>query len=61
MLTRGRRELAAGDPGEKWFLYWSPDGKWLSYDSYGYVKVRPEGAIWEADVSGLLSAGVKEN
>jgi Tol biopolymer transport system component len=54
-------ELAAGDPGEKWFLYWSPDGKWLSYDSYGYVKVRPEGAIWEADVSGLLSAGVKEN
>ena len=52
----GFTELATDDPGQKWFLYWSPDGKWLSYDSYGYVKVRPEGAIWEVDVSELLSA-----
>ncbi|MFC1713237.1 tetratricopeptide repeat protein [Candidatus Poribacteria bacterium] len=47
--------LAADDSGEKYFLYWSPDGKWLSYNSDQAIKTRPEGAIWEADLSELLS------
>ncbi len=47
--------LAADDSGEKYFLYWSPDGKWLSYNSDQAVKTRPEGAIWEADLSELLN------
>jgi Tol biopolymer transport system component/outer membrane protein assembly factor BamD (BamD/ComL family) len=34
---------------EKYFLNWSPDGKWLSYITYEGVKVRPEGTLWEAD------------
>ncbi|GAI30453.1 unnamed protein product, partial [marine sediment metagenome] len=46
--------LVADDPGEKYTLYWSPDGKWLSYNSDRFVKTRPEGAIWEADVSEFL-------
>ena len=52
--------LATDDSGEKDELYWSPDGKWISYDSDGMVKTGPEGAIWEADVSELLSAGESE-
>ena len=33
----------------KYFLSWSPDGKWLSYLTYEGIKVRPEGSLWEAD------------
>jgi hypothetical protein len=49
-------ELAAGDPGDKWYLYWSPDGRWISYNSEGFVKMLPEAAIWEADFQELLSS-----
>jgi hypothetical protein len=38
-------------------IAWSPDRKWISYNCDGMVKSRPEGAIWKADVSELLSAG----
>jgi Tol biopolymer transport system component len=48
-------ELAADDPGEKYWLWWSPDGKWISYNSDGFVKTRPEGAIWEADFEQILT------
>ncbi len=47
-------ELVADDPGEKYLLYWSPDGKWLSYNSDRFVKTRPEGAIWETDLEEFL-------
>ncbi len=47
-------EIAADDNGGKSSLYWSPDGKWLSYNSDGFVKTRPEGAIWEVDVKEFL-------
>jgi Tol biopolymer transport system component len=43
--------LATDDSGQKDYLYWSPDGKWISYNSDAMVKTSPEGAIWEADVS----------
>ena len=33
----------------KYFINWSPDGKWLSYFTYEEEKVRPEGSLWEAD------------
>ena len=47
-------ELAADDDYWKDWLYPSPDGKWISYNSEGEVKTRSEGAIWETDVSELL-------
>lgn len=53
-------ELAADDLGYKCWLCWSPDGKWISYSSDGFVKTRPGGEIWEADVSELLSGMKKE-
>lgn len=53
-------ELATDDNGEKYCLYWSPDGKWLSYNSDGFIKTRPGGIIWEADVSELLSSQERE-
>jgi len=41
-------------------ISWSPDGNWISYSSDAFVKTRPEGEIWEADVSELLSGAEKE-
>jgi len=39
----------APDDGAYDGISWSPDGKWISYDSAGSVKVRPEATMWEAD------------
>ncbi len=47
-------ELAADDPGEKYWLWWSPDGKWISYQSDGFIKTRPEGTMWEADFEEIV-------
>ena len=46
--------LATDDSGQKDYLYWSPDGKWISYNSDGMVKTGPEGAIWEADFEEIV-------
>ena len=47
-------ELAADDNNWKDWLYPSPDGKWISYDSEGEVKVRSEGSIWEVELEELI-------
>ena len=47
-------ELAADDKDLKNWLYPSPDGKWISYDSEGEVKTRAEGTLWEADFEEIL-------
>ncbi|MDH4218715.1 MAG: hypothetical protein OEW23_08050, partial [Candidatus Aminicenantes bacterium] len=54
-------ELAADDDnwGKDW-LYPSPDGKWISYDSEGDVKVRSEGTIWEVNVEELVKGKEKQ-
>lgn len=53
-------ELAADDNNWKDWLYPSPDGKWISYDSEGEAKVRSEGTIWEVDVEELIKAKQKQ-
>ncbi len=47
-------ELSSDDTGWKDFIYPSPDGKWISYNSVGESKARPESTIWEVKVSDLL-------
>jgi Tol biopolymer transport system component len=54
-------ELAGDD--DNWgagSLYPSPDGKWISYDSEGEVKVRSEGTIWEVDLEELIMEKEKQ-
>lgn len=53
-------ELASDDKGDKYSLHWSPDGKWIGYNSDGFVKTRPEGVIWEADITGFLNKAEKK-
>jgi len=47
--------IATDDDGTKYWLSWSPDGKWISYNSDGSIKVRPEGTMWEADFDEILT------
>jgi Tol biopolymer transport system component len=53
-------ELASDDNNWKDWLYPSPDGKWISYDSEGEVKVRSEGTLWEVKVEELIKAKKKQ-
>lgn len=53
-------ELASDDDGWKDWIYPSYDGKWISYNSEGNFKTRPQGTIWEVFVKELLSKGKKE-
>ncbi len=46
--------LVTNDTSYKYLLHWSPDGRWISYNSEGPVKVRPEGTMWEADFEEIL-------
>ena len=55
-------ELASDDGNWKDWLYPSPDGKWISYNSEGEAKVRSQGTIWEVDFEKLIKAQTeKEN
>ncbi len=50
----GRWMELDGEPGYKYAVNWSPDGKWLSYDLEEWVKIRPEGILWELDITAYL-------
>jgi len=52
-------ELAVDDPGEKYRLWWSPDGKWISYQSDGFIKTRSEATMWEADFEEILEKALQ--
>jgi Tol biopolymer transport system component len=47
--------LVANDNSSKYLLHWSPDGRWISYNAEGPVKVRPEGTMWEADFEQIVT------
>jgi Tol biopolymer transport system component len=37
------------------YFFWSPDSKWISYNTEQLVKVRPEGILWEMDVDEAIA------
>jgi Tol biopolymer transport system component len=53
-------ELSADDPSSKYSLHWSPDGKWVSYDTYYYAKGRAEGIVWEVEIDEYLKREVEK-
>lgn len=47
-------EIASDDPSWKDYIFLSPDGKWISYCTDEFVKVRPQSTIWEVEVEDLI-------
>jgi len=47
--------------GTNYSLSWSPDGKWISYDLEEFVKIRPEGVLWEVEVDSFLKKMDEKN
>ena len=37
------------------YFFWSPDGRWISYQIEQRIKTRPEGVLWEMDVEEALA------
>jgi Tol biopolymer transport system component len=53
-VPEGRRTELEGESGNNYSVNWSPDGKWISYDSEEFVKTRPEGLLWEVEIDAYL-------
>lgn len=54
------KEMTARE-GSSYIFYWSPDGKWISYDLEKLVKIRPEGVLWEVEVDSFLKKMDEKN
>jgi len=47
-------ELASDDKGWKDGFFLSPDGKWISYYTDEFIKIRPTSTIWEVKLADLV-------
>jgi Tol biopolymer transport system component len=54
-ISDGKWTELTGRSAFSYSLSWSPDGRWISYDLEEFVKVRPEGILWEVDVESFLN------
>lgn len=44
----------AGEEGANYYVAWSPDGKWIAYNSEEWVRTRVAGIVWEVEVEAFL-------
>lgn len=53
-VPEGKWTELAGEAGTNYYFVWSPDGKWVAYNSEGWIRKRPEGVVWDAKVDAFL-------
>ena len=53
-VPKGRWTELEGESDYNYSVNWSPDGKWISYDSEEWIKMRPEGILWEVEIDAYL-------
>jgi len=53
-VPEGKWTDLAGKEGTNYHLSWSPDGKWIAYNSEEWVRTRAEGIVWEVEVDAFL-------
>lgn len=60
-IPDGKWTELTGRLGLSLSLSWSPDGRWISYDLEEFVKIRPEGVLWEVEVDSYLKKMDEKN
>jgi Tol biopolymer transport system component len=60
-IPEGKWTELAGEAGTNYYFVWSPDGKWVAYNSEGWIRKRPEGVLWEVDVDPFLRRATGED
>lgn len=60
-VPEGQWTELAGEAGTNYYFVWSPDGKWVAYNSEGWIRKRPEGVLWEVDVDPFLRRATGED
>ena len=53
-LPQGKWTELAGEDGTNYHLSWSPDGKWIAYNSEEWVRTQAADIVWEAAVDEFL-------
>jgi Tol biopolymer transport system component len=60
-IPDGKWTELTGRSGLSYSLSWSPDGKWIAYDLEEFIKVRPEGILWEVEIDSFLKKMDEQN
>jgi Tol biopolymer transport system component len=53
-VPKGRWTELAGEEGTNYHLSWSPDGRWIAYNSEESVRTRAAAVVWEVEVDDFL-------
>lgn len=53
-LPQGKWTELAGEEGTNYHLSWSPDGRWIAYNSEEWVRIRAADIVWEVEVDEFL-------
>ena len=53
-LPQGKWTELAGEAGTNYHLSWSPDGRWIAYNSEEWVRTRAADIVWEVEVDEFL-------
>ena len=53
-VPEGKWTELAGKEGTNYYISWSPDGQWITYNSEGWIRTRAAGIIWEVEVDEFL-------
>ena len=60
-VPEGKWTELGGQEGTNYHLAWSPDGKWIAYNSEEWIRTRAESAVWEVEVDTFLKQATGED
>ncbi len=59
-VPEGKWTELGGQEGTNYHLAWSPDGKWIAYNSEEWIRTRAESVVWEVEVDTFLKQAAEK-
>ncbi len=59
-VPEGKWTELGGQEGTNYHLAWSPDGKWIAYNSEEWIRTRAESVVWEVEVGTFLKQAAEK-